>query len=213
MWRFALALLATPAFGGDIPGAAAWLAQNTATPLELRSAGSYTVSGGAIIVADPLTYAPHPNWVWIKVHDGKARLYLMIDPETDRVSKAALVFSDAAPVCGHDEATVGVDTGLAAFLNRADATELDTTGNEFADAGKDIYNDWFHERISHASFRGKVLPLPKGGKVAMTTTGWGDGGYPVASLSDANGKIVAVYADFMGRNAEGTWLLPKECAK
>jgi hypothetical protein len=43
-------------------------------------------------------------------------------------------------------------------------------------------------------------------------TGWDDGGYPVAALHDDAGQMVAPYADFMGRNDAGDWLLPDPCA-
>ncbi len=46
----------------------------------------------------------------------------------------------------------------------------------------------------------------------MMSSGWGDGFYPVASLYDAEGRMVALYADFTGIDDAGSWLLPEPCA-
>src|SRR5690606_11298646 len=104
----------------------------------------------------------------------------------------------------------GVDTGPAAFLDRPAAAALEADSQALG-PGRDIYNDWFHGLSGETHVVKEMVPLPSGTRFPMMSSGWGDGGYPVASLSDAEGRMVAIYVDFMGMNEEGDWLLPPEC--
>lgn len=203
-----LGLLAAPASGQS---AVDWLAQNTETPLNIKGIDQITLAPGGLIVTDALIADSFDAYTRLDTPAGPARFVVAFDPAIDaRVSKAMLVFSDAAVVCGHDAASVGIDTGLAAFFDRPrlDALLKDA---EALGPGKDIYTDWFQAIIGQINVVAQMVPLPSGASIPMTSTGYGDGGYPVATLSDASGQIVAVYVDFMGRDDAGTWLLPPEC--
>ena len=185
------------------------LAQS-ALPLRFETVGPYAVPSGAILAVDPLTYGPAPEWHQIVVPKGEAEVMVALDPETGHVSKALMVFSDASVACGHDETSIPVDTGLAAFLDLGSAAALTMEGERLGPEA-DIYNNWFAAQIDDKPVVRDMVSLPSGHRFPMTSTGWGDGVYPVASLRDAEGTLIAVYTDFMGRDAEGTWLLPQEC--
>ncbi|MEZ5796683.1 MAG: DUF4241 domain-containing protein [Paracoccaceae bacterium] len=210
-----LAAAALPASAQDgaagRPGALDWMAAQTALPLNFHVVGTLDLAEGGVIAVDPLMYDPAVDWPAIPAPAGLAYLVVALDDESQRISKALLVFSDAAPVCGHDETTLGVDTGLAAFLDPPRAAALAADGAALAAAGKDIYNDWFDAQIGQTHVVAHLLPLPSGTEIPIVSSGWGDGGYPVASLADDQGRMVALYADFMGKDDEGTWLLPVEC--
>jgi hypothetical protein len=114
-------------------------------------------------------------------------------------------------VCGEDVATVGIDTGLAGFFDKPSLTALNRDAKALGPE-KDLYNDWFDALIGQIAVVAQIAPLPSGAAFPMVSTGWGDGGYPVATLNGAGGEVLAVYVDFMGRDDEGTWLLPPPCA-
>ncbi len=214
-WTAGLAALALalPAAAETAPrgkGAVAWLRDHTGHALDVQEVGPVVIAPGGVIVADPLTYSANPDWPILATPEGPAQFVVALEADSGRVSKAMLVFSDAPVLCGHDETTVGVDTGLAAFLDRPAAAALEADSLALG-PDRNIYDDWFHALIGETHVVKEMVPLPSGVRFPMMSSGWGDGGYPVASLSDAEGRMVALYVDFMGRNDEGEWLLPPEC--
>lgn len=207
----ALALTAPP-LAAEVPGALHWIMSETAADLRITEVGPLETPEGRVIAADPLTYSADWALLEIAVPTGGGRLFVAHDVAEGRISKAVLVFADAAPVCGADVATIPVDTGLASFLTPATAKALDQAGAALADARKDLYNNWFHALFGDEHVVAGAYPLPDSpATVAIFSSGWGDGSYPVATLSDAGGAVVAVYADFMGKDDEGNWLLPDNC--
>lgn len=189
----------------------AWIQENTETSLHIQEVASLTLAEGGLIVADALIADGFDQYTVISAPAGPARLVVAFDPAEDgRPSKAMLVFSAAPVVCGHDVATVGIDTGLAGFFDRPTLVAM-TRDAAALGPGKDLYNDWFHGLIGQTPVVAGLVALPSGGAVPMVSSGWGDGGYPVATLNGAGGEVLAVYVDFMGRNADGDWLLPAPC--
>lgn len=209
-----LLVLTAPATGQAQPlddiGALAWVRSMTGFPLEMRAIGEVTIAPGGVIAADPLTFFSAAAWPAIPAPAGPAQFIVALDAETGRVSKALLVFSAAPVACGRDETTLGVDTGLAAFLDQPTADALANLAQAVS-PDRNIYDNWFHGLLGSTGVLADLVPLPSGELVPMTSSGWGDGGYPVASLSDAKGRMVALYADFMGINEDGGWLLPEDC--
>ncbi|WP_112309282.1 DUF4241 domain-containing protein [Pseudogemmobacter bohemicus] len=190
-------------------GSLAWLRGQSDFPLEFRDAGRITIAPGGIVAADPLTWSDDWDLPEIGTPTGEARFILALDDGQGRVSQAMLIFSDAAPVCGDDVATIPVDTGLASFLDPVMREALNRS-YEMIDP-EDLYSGWFEDLIGETWVVGHILPLPDKTLIPMTSTGWGDGGYPVARLKSASGEVVALYADFMGKNDAGDWLLPNAC--
>ncbi len=190
-------------------GTLEWMRGQSDFPLEFRDAGQITIAPGGIVAADPLTWSEEWKLPEIESPAGEARFIVALDAGEGRVSKAMLVFSDAPPVCGDDVATIPVDTGLASFLDPVMRTGLNRS-YEMLGPG-DLYSSWFEALIGEVWVVGDILPLPDKTLIPMTSTGWGDGGYPVARLKSASGEVVALYADFMGRDEAGEWLLPKAC--
>lgn len=191
-------------------GSLGWLQAQSDFALEFRDVGVISIAPGGVMAVDPLTWSEGWDLPWIEVPAGEARFLLALDAGAGRVSKALLVFSDAVPVCGADVATIAVDTGLASFFDHSMARAV-TRSADLLGPGKDLYNDWFDAMISETWVVGHILDLPDKTLIPITSTGWGDGGYPVARLHSASGGVVALYADFMGKNAEGDWLLPPDC--
>lgn len=189
-----------------------WIKTNTEFTLQFHEIAHLFMAEGGLVVTDALIADSFDSYTRIDAPAGPARFAVFHDPADDgRVSKAILVFSDADIVCGRDVATVGIDTGLAAFFDRPTLTTLNRDAAALGPE-KDLYTDWFHNLIGETNVVAQMIPLPSGRTFPMFSTGWGDGGYPVATLVGAKGQIVAVYVDFMGRDAEGTWLLPQPCS-
>ena len=151
-------------------GAVAWLRDRTGHALDVQAIGPVAIAPGGVIVVDPLTYSTGYDWPFLAAPEGPAQFLVALDAESGRVSKAALVFSDAPVACGHDEATVGVDTGLAAFLDRPAAAALEADSQALG-PGRDIYNDWFHgligetrgARIAHGGHPVRAAPAHHSG--------------------------------------------------
>ena len=191
-------------------GMVRWMETHSTTDLLLAEMHAMDIAAGGVIVVDPLTYHPDFDWPSVGAPAGPAHFFVTLDRESRRVSKAVLLFSNAEPVCGHDEATLGVDTGLAAFLDRPRATALVAAGSALG-VDENLYDDWFAALIDDTPVVAEIVPLPSGASFPMMSSGWGDGGDPVASLRDKEGAMVALYVDFMGMDAEGNWMLPPEC--
>ncbi|MCL4065599.1 DUF4241 domain-containing protein [Pseudomonas sp. GX19020] len=191
-------------------GSLGWMQAQSDFALEFRDVGQITLAPGGVIAVDPLTWSQAADLPWIEVPAGTARFLLALDRDEASVSKALLVFSDAAPTCGDDVATILVDTGLAGFFDRSMAAAV-TRSAGILGPEKDLYNGWFDTMIGEVWVVGHILPLPDNTLIPIASSGWGDGGYPVARLRSATGETVALYADFMGKNAEGDWLLPPDC--
>ncbi len=86
---------------------------------------------------------------------------MALQTDTGEVSKALLVFSANPVACGHEETSVGVDSGLAAFLDRPTATALDADARALG-PDKDIYIDWFDALIGQSPVVADLVPLPSG---------------------------------------------------
>lgn len=206
-------MLAMPsaALAEDSPvGALRWMAAQSSDELTFQAVGPIDTAPGGVIVVDPLTYDPDLDWPFVQVPAAPARFVVAREQSDDQILKALLVFSDADVTCGRDEASVGVDSGLAAFLDRPRENALSDDIAALGD-GKDIYNDWFANLIADTFIVAQQMPLPSGSSFPMMSSGWGDGVYPLASLRDKDGAMVALYVNFMGKDDAGNWLLPPEC--
>ncbi|MBF9044778.1 DUF4241 domain-containing protein [Rhodobacterales bacterium HKCCE4037] len=212
MIRFAaaLALCATPLAAQD---ALTWLETGIGLETVRVEAGIWHPVGGAIHATDPLTlWQTGPEAETITVPDTPARVVGLrrdepygdtVDP---RGAVLALIWSDADVLCGEDLATIGVDTGLAGFMTPADVRALDA----YAEQHRDLYDGVYADQIDTLYPGPFLTDLPGGIAFPVSGSGWGDGGYPVASLIDADGNMVALYTQFMGAEGE-EWLLPPPC--
>ncbi len=206
-----LAALPLPLAAQD---AISWLQAGLALDgLETVTAGKWHPEGGAIHATDPLTlWQTGPDAPLLAVPDAPARIVGLIHSEVygdavDRRGAAlVLVWSHATVQCGVDLSTIGVDTGLAGFLTPADVAALDAYGQ----AHRDLYDGPYAEQIDSLYPGPFLADLPGGLSFPVSGSGWGDGSYPVASLYDADGNMVALYAQFI--TAEGRdWTLPPPC--
>jgi hypothetical protein len=205
-----LALLAGPA-AAETNGSVAWLLDQAGTPLTVQEVGSYDIRGTELIGADSLTFSASADWPWFTVPEGPARVVAFNDPVELAVSKAAILFSDAAPVCGEEVGVMGVDTGTGAFLDRPTAMMLDMIAGLM---GKtcNLYDCLMALQVPATSFA-QMIRLPDGSAYPAFSTGFGDGGYPVYLLYDDRGAPVAAYADFLGVPPDYTWAAPPDCPK
>ena len=199
------ALGAGPTCAG--PEALGWLRDGLGFETSLSEAGTWAATEGALFAADPLTLFGTEG-ATITVPKEPARLIGLHETEFEgRTAVMALIWSDAAPVCGEDLATIGVDTGLAGFLPPEAVTALDACAEAF---GGDLYQRSYADQIDRLYPGPFLAQLPHGTRFPISGSGWGDGGYPVASLIDADSGMVALYAQFI--TSEGAdWLLPPPC--
>jgi Protein of unknown function (DUF4241) len=203
--------LASGAVQAEPNGTVIWILKQHRAPLVVQEVGTYSVRGNALIGVDSLTYSPTYNLPWFKAPTGPARVVAFDDPQEYALSKAAILFSDAAPVCGEEVGAMPVDTGTGAFLDRPTAETLDRVS---AAMGPDcnLYDCLMAEQVAEAQFA-RMIRLPDGSTFPAFSTGFGDGVYPVFLLYDADGLPVAAYADFLGVGPDYQWLAPPACPK
>lgn len=196
---------------GDTNPSLAWLLAQSGAPLTVHEVGQMTVRGNQMIGVDSLTYSPDYKWPWFAVPQGAARVVALFDENEFAYSKAAVIFSDAKPVCGDDVGTMAVDTGTGAFLDRPMAKALDDL-NSNMEPSCNIYDCMMAKQVPDGQFAQMIL-LPDGTKYPAFSTGFGDGAYPVFLLRDADGIATAAVADFLGVASTFEWLTPPTCPK
>lgn len=201
-WLICLVLSAAPA---SAESALDWLVARSA-PAIIGETGTWTTPTGTVLAADPLTLFGTENPI-AGLPDTPATVlgfYPLDSP--GRTGLMALIWSDDPVVCGEDVATIGVDAGLAAFLAPPDLRVLESYRDEWGD----LYAGPYAEQIDTSYPGPTLIDLPGASGFPLSGSGWGDGGYPVATLKDASGRVTALYAQFI--TAEGAdWLLPSPC--
>jgi hypothetical protein len=200
--------LASPVLGEENPSLV-WILSQSGVPLSVHEIGQMTVRGSEMIAADSLTADAQYDWPWIAVPEGEARVVALYDQEELTYSKAAMIFTPAAPVCGDDVGLMFVDTGTGAFLDRSSMRSLEALDATMA-ADCNLYDCFIAKQVTDARFA-KMIKLPDGTGYPAFSTGYGDGAYPVFLLRDADGKPTALYADFLGTTVD--WLTPPPCPK
>ncbi len=183
-----------------------WLRRGIDMPSDLHISNMWHPRGGQLYATDPLTLWQTEGET-LRVPDAPARLIGLLEREQGRTAAMALIWSEADVVCGEDLSTVGVDTGLAGFLTPANVAALEAYSDPSQGPYHGTYAEQLDATIPTIPF---IVELPSGATFPVSGSGWGDGGYPVASLYDADGNMVALYAQFMGGTED--WLLPAPCA-
>jgi hypothetical protein len=204
---FSLAL-AAPAVA-EPQATIAWILDQSKARLVVQEVGTYDIRGTELIGVDSLTFSPSYDWPWFLVPNGPARVVAFDDPTEAALSKAAIIFSNAAPVCGEEVGVMPVDTGTGAFLDRPTATALDDIGKAMS-TDCNLYDCLMADQVGEHQFA-KMIRLPDGTSYPAFSTGYGDGAYPVYLLRDASGAPVAAYADFLGVGPDYDWLTPPAC--
>ena len=75
-----------------------------------------------------------------------------------------------------------------------------------------LYDDYFADPAQMGdSVFARMLTLPDGTAFPGFSSGWGDGAYPVVSLYDSRGQMLALYADFIGNDQTEDYILPPPC--
>ncbi|MDO5643034.1 MAG: DUF4241 domain-containing protein, partial [Paracoccus sp. (in: a-proteobacteria)] len=203
-------MIAGPAGAGPVTD---WLIATGAEPREIRHVARYTPEEPAILGADPLTYYPgFPPFEFAAVSAGAADVVALIEPVEGRVALAALIFADAEPLCGDEVGVIWVDTGTAAFLTPPVAAKLAAMADEYHASARNLYTDYFAaaHQMGDSVFA-RMLTLPDGTAFPGFSSGWGDGAYPVVRLFDADQRVIALYADFIGSDALDDFILPAPC--
>ncbi|MEO9827296.1 MAG: DUF4241 domain-containing protein [Paracoccaceae bacterium] len=183
-----------------------WIVKNTEAPLEVCEVGIFPTPEGQVTALDPLAFFQAAEYVATPKTD--PAFVVFHDTSEGRNSKMALIYSEAHVSGGRDKGTCAVDAGMASFFTPKTHAAQTALSKKIASDGN-LYHDHF-EQFDNTPAGGerKIVALPDGTPVPYVHSGWGDGGYPVFTLTDTQGALCAVYVDFMGRNEEGEWLTP-----
>ena len=205
------AIMAVPGAGGA-DQVTDWLIATGAEPRALHEIALFTPDTPQILGADPLTFGPDYPFDFLAVPPGPARVVALREPTDGRVALAAMIFADGAPSCGAEDGAIWVDSGTAAFLTPATAARLDALARDYDQREKNLYDDYFAapDQMGDSVFA-RMLTLPDGTAFPGFASGWGDGAYPVIRLYDAEGRMLALYADFIGSDVLDGYILPPPC--
>ncbi len=209
----ALLLLAVSAGGAlaqDRPATLDWLIAASGDPgRSVIDLGEYHLDGSGIMALDPLTgFATKPAG---NLPAGPAQVHVVqaYQDGFDETAALVLTLGPAVPVCGLSHGTFGVDTGLAAILNKSDADKLDGYGRVLDLIGSDLFTAL--ETQLPMDNPANFVTLPEGTRFPVSRSGYGDGAYKLYLLNDARGAPVALYVDFIGDH-KGEWIDPPPCA-
>lgn len=142
--------------------------------------------GGAVQVTDPC----YDNDVWcrttINVRDGEYTCRVWKDQDSERIGCIGIYFNDIIPPQRSMEevASIGVDAGLAGFFtNKPDYSDEEWSAfcNEIYDLSKDAW--LFNNKLNTTGF--------------FSSSGYGDGCYPVYISKDKSGDIYAAEIRFI----------------
>jgi len=153
-----------------------------------------------------------PESLLIETPADKARVVVTeadVSDEQDgshyRVAYLSLLFSDAKPVevlpaVARDpqsgdifnEPNFIVDAGLGSFFD-ANLTELDAKGVNR------LFDDWCDAVDAGVNQNSTLVTYPEHGAdtLAITSSGWGDGVYPVLQTLGSNGEILGLHLDYL----------------
>ena len=183
-----------------------WILANTKARLDVCELGAFSTPEGQVTALDPLAFFQTAEY--ISTPTAKPALVVFHDKTEQRNTKMALIYSEENVAGGRDAGTCAVDAGMATFLTPLTHAAQTAFANKIPSDGN-LYHDHF-EQFDNTPPGGerKIVTLPDGTPVPYVHSGWGDGGYPVFTLTDTQGSLCAVYVDFMGRDEEGEWLAP-----
>lgn len=184
-----------------------WIVAGTEARLSVIEVGRLATPEGRIVFLDPLSSDTGRAAGFVAVPDSGGALVVFRDQAEGRNSKLALIFAEAAVHGGAEVGAIPVDTGLVSVFTPATARALARFADTLA-PGQDLYNDFFAFFDEPAGGEAKFVPLPDGTPIPYIHSGWGDGHYPVFTLTGETGNVIAVYTDFMGRNDAGAFLRP-----
>lgn len=173
--------------------------------------GEMDVRGTELVGVDALAFRPGEDWTWFTVPNGPAHVVAFFHRQDIAYHKAAIVFSEMAPVCGAQVGLMHIDNGIGAFLDRRSADALRQYG-EAMDAGCDLYSCLIVKQVPN-QIVAQILRLPDGTSYPAVSTGYGDGDYPIFMLRDADGAPTAAYVDFTGVAGMNEWQAPPACPK
>ena len=182
-----------------------WIVGQTDAALEITEAVGFPTPRGQVAMLDTLIPTPEPKW--IDVPDTGGQIVVFHDTGQGRNSILALVFSEATVAGGAAVGVVPIGTGLISVFTPDTYACINLFFDSFGENG-DPYYDFFSLHDDPQGGERKIVPLPDGTPVPYIHSGRGDGSYPVYTLQDVAGEVIAVYTDFMGINDTGDWLRP-----
>lgn len=200
------ALVPMPVLAQD---AVTWVRDVLYYPTNVVVLSPWSAPTGEVFATDPLTlWGTEGDPIAVPRTPAEAIGLTWITGE-QRGGALMLVWSNEPVVCGEEYVgVIGVDTGLAAFMTPADVAALHRYGLSY---DGNLYAGPLADQIDSLYPGPFLTDLPRDLRFPISGSGWGDGGYPVSSLFDAQGNMVALYAQFI--TAEGRdWGLPPPCA-
>lgn len=183
-----------------------WILSETDAKLEVTEVGPFPTPEGRAGIIDPLVFAQPPDYAAVPTSGGQ--IVVFYDEEELRNSKLALVFPGGTVAGGADIGVCAVDAGMASIFTPATHAAMTAFIESQNDDQFNLYDQYFMDYDDPAGGERKIVPLPDGTPIPYVHSGWGDGGYPVFTLTDVEGGLVALYTDFLGKDESGAWLAP-----
>lgn len=213
---------AAPAAAADLvtdPGAVAGIVSMSDVELKTRNItryklGEVTLPTGHIVATDPLV---QPERAAFLVTVPPGRYPVTLYQAEGRIAAAEMRFAQGhvfrwqlAVVEGQDIKTLksgeyfgyGVDTGLGSYMDKSTAALMDERDKAVQAAKGEKYISYYDDVLADelsANGDDYVMhqPVPdKPGNVAIFSSGWGDGFYPVYWGLDAEGRPIMLLTDF-----------------
>lgn len=163
-----------------------------------------------VIVSDPC-YS-RPTWcqtVLTDVLPGRYISQVNEDPETDRCAELLVIHEDyyQKHLDYFDHSSCGVDSGqlgifdAASYRNDAAAADISTPRINFTISGDAQDGDAWYEKMCKITL-GEPLQYGAYDTGVVSSSGWGDGMYPLQVARNDGGQIVAMLVTFIDLEAQ-----------
>lgn len=180
-----------------------WIIANNDIPLTATRVGRLETPEGQVAVIDPMI-DDRADFIAVPKSGCDMVLFENNDPEDYRSSKLALIFGEAPVTSGKRKDWCSVDSVSISPVTPASLAALNQYQEKIGQR-ESLYTHFF-EQFEHINT--PDAKLPNGAHLPYFNAP-DDGTYPVCELRSADGDIVGVYVDLMGRTEDyQDWLIP-----
>ena len=191
-----------------------WIIDNSSDQAECDAPGHFPTPEGRLSVIDPLC-STEARFIEVPTTGGDL---LVISDGEGYWERFALIFADGEVAGGTHEFDCLVDGGVASPVTPASLNALNTLRRQIPQVypkghpnarypAPNLYIEHF-EQFDEAGAEPLKASLPDGTLMPYIHSGFGDGAYPVFTLTDQAGANLAVYCDFLGNEELENWVAP-----